>query len=288
VTAGEELYQAILERRSVRRYDSEPLDPGTMDQVEEIISRVRPLIAENRFTALRREVTAGENLVASLGAYGRIVSPPHYLVPYIEGEGHQLADFGYRVEQIAVRMSALGLGSCFVGSLGREPQVRARFGLPEKARVAAFLIFGRPSRSLGGRTVNAAMRRATGATNKLPAERLFFDGDFDIPAAPPPELAPLMEAARSAPSAVDAQPWRFLWRDGQLHLFVKRRNRRYGGGIGQEYRLHDGGVCMANVSLALEALGRSGEWTLHDPAAKDAPPHPAHLEPLATLVEHAG
>jgi nitroreductase len=287
VTPGEVLYQAILERRSVRRYDSDPLDSGTTELVEEIVSRVSPLVPANRFSALRREVSKQEDLVASLGAYGRIVSPPQYLVPYLVGESHPLADLGYRVEQIAVRLAALGLVSCFVGSLGREPYVRERFGLPGDARIAAFLIFGRSSNTLGGRTVNAAMRRATGATNKLPAERLFFAGDFDTPSAPPPQLAPLIEAARSAPSAADAQPWRFLWQDGRLHLFVKRRNRRYGVGTGQEYRFHDAGACMANVSLALEALGRPGSWKLHDPSVDPAPPHPPHLQPLATLVQRA-
>jgi nitroreductase len=286
VTPGEELHQAILQRRSVRRYDSDPLDPGTTALVEEVVSRVRPLVPANRFHVLRREVSEQEDLVTTLGAYGRIVSPPQYLVPAMVGESHPLVDLGYRVEQIAVRIAALGLGSCFVGSLGREPYVRERFELPEHARIAAFLIFGRPSVTLGGRTVNAAMRRASGATDKLPAERIFFDGDFDSPVPPPEPLATLIEAARSAPSAADAQPWRFLWSEGRLHLFVKRRNLRYGGGIRSEYRLHDAGACMANVSLALEALDRSGEWILHDPSAPySIPPHPSSLQPIATLVE---
>jgi hypothetical protein len=211
------------------------------------------------------------------------VNPPHILVPYVLGDHHPLVELGFRTEQIAVHLTAMGLGSCFIGCLGREGQVRASFGLPPSARVAALLVFGRPSGAPAARAVNRLVRELTGATRKLPADRIFFDGDFSLPAAPPADLAPLIEAARHAPSAVDAQPWRFLRRGGVLHLFVKRWNPRYGPGEGQSYRLHDGGVCMGNVALALEALRRRGSWTLCEGNEPDLPEHPESLAPLARL-----
>ena len=278
-----ELYQAILARRSVRRYDKTPLDAATLAQVREIVAGVKPLVPENRFEVLVKDVAPGEDLVARLGGYGRIVTPPHYLVPYIVGERRPLTDLGHCVEQVAVRLTQLGIGTCYIGCVSGEAAVRERFGLPAGARIGAFLIFGRPSASLGGRAFNATMRRAVGATNKLPAERIFFRDTFDAPAAPPAELAPLIEAARHAPSAVNAQPWRFLWRDGQLHLFVTRHNSKYVGAGNDLYRLYDGGICMGNVTLALEALGLAGHWVL--PAGEEADiPAPVDLEPLARLA----
>ena len=279
-----ELYQAILARRSVRRYEKRPLDKSTLAQVREIVSGVLPLIPENRFEALMKDVAPGEDLVAALGGYGRIVTPPHYLVPYMIGSNHLLTDLGYRVEQLAVRLTALGIGSCYIGSLGREEAVRAWFGLPKEARIGAFLVFGRPSTAVGGRLFNTLIRTAAGATNKLPAERISFHDTFDAPAAPSAELAPLIEAARNAPSAVNAQPWRFLWHEQRLYFFVKRSNPRYSGGPRVEYRLYDGGICMANVALALEALGLAGHWQMLSEDEPHLPPHPSHLQPLAKLV----
>lgn len=281
---GDNLYRAILTRRSVRRYASQPLDAETLAQVETIIANVKPLVPDNRLQVLVRDVAPGEDLVGMLGGYGRIVSPPHYLVPFGIGEAHLLADQGHRVEQIAVRLTALGIGSCFIASLGREDQVRARFELPEKARIGAFLIFGYPVTSLGGRVFNTAARWVVGAANKLPAERIFFHETFADPTRPPAELADIMEAARSAPSAANAQPWRFLWRAGVLYIFVQRNNARYGTGPGAEYRFFDGGICMANVTLALEALGRAGRWEMLADMDPDLPDHPADLQPLAKLV----
>lgn len=279
----DELYQTILARRSVRRYDRTPLDEPTVAQVRAIVAGVRPLVPSNQFHAVLRELPPGADPVRELGGYGRVVNPPHYLVPYVVGERHALTDLGCRAEQIAVRLAAMGIGSCFIGCLGREEAVRARFGLPEGARIAALLTFGRPSSAAGGRTVNSLMRAAVGAGKKRPIPSIFFSETFDHPALPPQPIAQLIEAARHAPSAVNAQPWRFLWHGGQLHLFVKRHNLSYGPGPSAQYNLHDGGLCMGNVLLALEALGMEGHWVLYEGHEREIPPHPARLVPLARL-----
>jgi nitroreductase len=278
-----DLYQAILERRSVRRYDKQALDEPEMAQVREILAGAQPLVDENQCTVLLKDVKPGEDLVAILGAYGRLLTPPHYLVPYVSGEQHLLADLGYRVEQIAVRLAALGIGTCYVGTLSREADVHARFEMPKGARIGAFLAFGRPATGRRGRFINNVVRRTAGATNKLPAERIFFRETFDNPVTPSEELGPLIEAARNAPSAVNAQPWRLLWRDERLYLFVLRASPKYGSGPGAEYRLYDGGISMGNVALALEALGREGQWRMLGGDEDDLPEHPADLQPLGVL-----
>ena len=279
-----DLYQAILARRSVRRYEKRPLDEATLEKVRKIISGVKPLIPENQFEVLVRDEVVGEDLVTVLGGYGRFYTPPHSLAPYMLGEEHILEDLGYRAEQIAVRLAALGVGSCYIGALKREDEVRVRFGLPKGARIGAFLIFGRPATVVGGRTFNTLMRRGLGGHKRLPVERLFFQDTFDNPVVPPSEISPLIKAARSAPSAINAQPWRFLWRDGRLYLFVTRNDSKYTRAGSQEYRLYDGGICMANVTLALEALGMAGRRVMYQGTEPDIPDHPADLHPMATLV----
>jgi nitroreductase len=227
--------------------------------------------------------------VGALGAYGRIVTPPHYLVPYLVPETGQsaraldLAGLGFCVQQIAVRLAQAGIGSCYIGCLPRENAARALFGLPDGARIGATLVYGYPSTGRRDRVINDTVRRAVGATRKLPPECLFYDGGFRGLSAPPSDLAPLVEAARAAPSADNAQPWRFLWHEDQLWLYLTKRNWRYGLGGTQAYRWYDGGICMANVSLAMEALGIAGQWSLVDGVEGAAPACPDELEPLAVL-----
>lgn len=284
-----DLYQAILARRSVRRFEQKALDVDGRRQVDAAVAAARPLVAGNRFEVLYHDVAPGENLVEALGAYGRMVTPPHYLVPYLLPEPGRssgvldLTDLGYRVQQIVVRLAQAGIGSCYVGCLPREEAARARFGLPEGARVGAALVYGYPGTGRRDRVIDATVRRAVGATRKLPPERLFYEGGFEQPSAPPADWAPLIEAACAAPSADNAQPWRFLRHKGQLVLYLKQKNWRYGLGGTQVYRWYDGGICMANVTLALEALAIEGQWALVAGQEGAAPACPDELEPLAVL-----
>lgn len=277
-----ELYQAIMERRSVRRYDENSLSPDVLDAVGEIASNVAPLIPENVFRTLIRDYTPHDEGWILRSAYGRFMTPPHVMVPYAVGE-YPLTDLGYRVEQIVVRLTALDIGTCYIGALGAEDSLRSRFGLPEGARVGATVFFGQPASGVGG-TVDAVVRTLAGGRKRMAVRELFFDGDFGSPSAPPSEIAPLIEAARWAPSAVNAQPWRFLWREGRLMLFVTMGTLKYFGGERGQYPLHDGGICMANISLAMETLEIQGNWRMAEEADVEGAEYPDKLRPLSVLT----
>ncbi|MFP4343629.1 MAG: nitroreductase family protein [Anaerolineales bacterium] len=279
----DDLYAALIDRRSVRRYARRPLPETTLDEIRTLARDVDALVPENRFTLLVRDVVTGTDLVEALGAYGRVLSAPHFMVPFIMGEEHLLLDLGYRVQQIVVRMWERGIGSCYIGALGREITLRALFVLRREARIGSIVIFGPPASALGGRTINVVMRSTMGSTKRRPVKEIFFNRSFSKPASPPENLALLIEAARRAPSALNVQPWRFLWWKKQLYLFVQRENPKYGGEEKQGYRDFDAGVCMANLTLALEALGREGSWQLIEGAEADLPKYPETVEPIARL-----
>jgi hypothetical protein len=137
-----DLYDAVLARRSVRRYDNEPLDEPTLAQVRLLVSGVEPLVPENESQVIRRNAPPGTGLVRDLGAYGGTVDPPHYLVPCVLGRAHALEDAGYKVEQISVRLAAIALGCCFTGALTCEGKPWVRCNLPEAARIASLLVTG--------------------------------------------------------------------------------------------------------------------------------------------------
>jgi hypothetical protein len=279
---GIPIYQAIQQRVSVRRFLHKPLVRETLEQVRAIIDSVRALSEENLFNAPLYHVNPGENLTRTLGAYGNIVNPPYYLAPYIIGHNHPLVDLGYRVEQIVVHLTSIGIGTCFLGTISRQERVRQIIGIPENAVIGALLCFGLATSSGAGQFINRMLHRSTGAQNKLPLQKIFFWGDFSHPSIPPDWLRKHIEAGRLAPSAVNAQPWRLLWRDGWLFLYVLRINSRYGP-RSKDYRLYDGGICMANISLSLSVSGISARWELHDETQQNFPSCPDTLQPLARI-----
>jgi nitroreductase len=278
-----DLYQAIMVRKSVRRYQSNPVDNSFLANINSAISLVHPLVAQNRFSAIVMTTAPNENLVESLGGYGRLLNPPHYIVPSIEGTQRPLVDLGYRVEQVVLRITAMGLGSCYIGALDREDTSRQVFGLSSKARIGAVVIFGYPTEALGGKAVNRLMKVVSGSENKKPIRELLYVDNFDTPADPLPTIAKLIEAGRRAPSAANAQPWRFLWENGahRLHLFVTKRSAKYMEGPRSEYRYYDGGICLANIAIAGQSLGINVNWQLHAPKTIDESRYPEALEPIA-------
>jgi nitroreductase len=280
---GADDYQAILRRRSVRRYDKTPLDEAALTAVQDTVSKATPLIPANRLDVTIRDDVVRRDLAMLFGAYGRLITPQHALVPTMRGESHVLTDLGYRVEQIVVRMTVLGIGTCYIGTLPTEERARAILDVPPDARIGALVVFGRPAEAAGGRAYNRLIRSVLGRNREPDLGRFFFQDSLTSPAQPPESLRPVILAAARAPSACNAQPWRFLWRDGRLWLFVTRNNPKYGHGASEQYCLYDAGIGMANITLAMHTWSLAGEWQPVDPGDATVPPHPVDLHPIAML-----
>ena len=252
------LYDAILQRHSTRRYDAMPLDAAQLDAAVALAGEARPLVADNDVGWHLVERVEEQDVAAFLGRYGRLIALPHMLVPHVMSGEHALLDLGFRSEQVAVYLERMGIATCFLGALTDEPRVARRFGLDEGARIGAALVLGRDPDAAGRRAVNALFRRAAGGTGRLPLEQLCYDQD-GRPATPPARWESLFEAARWAPSARNAQPWRFQLVGATLgmpaaRVCTVRQHRRYGGM--QDYRWFDVGACLANLHLAAQAEGR--------------------------------
>ena len=119
--------------------------------------------------------------------------------------------------------------------------------------------------------VESVIRRQAGADQRLPWERLFFDGTFDAPlsrdAAGP--FATVLDMVRIGPSASNKQPWRIV-KTGDVasfhaaHAGYATRNQSLLG-IADMQRL-DMGIAMCHFALTAEELGLRGTWTLREPA----------------------
>ena len=60
------------------------------------------------------------------------------------------------------------------------------------------------------------------ATDRKPAESIFFKDAFDMPISKDDELYDVLELVRIAPSALNKQPWRILVKDKKIHLYLER------------------------------------------------------------------
>ena len=277
------LYQTILSRRSIRKYRSD-VEAQILGQVQQACAVTFGLMPENQFTTSLQALRPDRDLTTLLGAYGRLVAPPYVVVPLITGTRNLMIDLGYRSEQIVIALTKLGLGTCFVGTLMHDEEARRIFQILPDQQHAAVIAFGHPEEKLSGVIHNRLIRALAGANSKLPADQLYYENLEESPLPPPPNWAPLIEAARTAPSAVNTQPWRFLGRGNHLYLFAVRHSPRYGKDSGVGYKFFDCGVCLANMHLAMQALDLHGSSRLCSEPDENLPAYPQQYQPIAEII----
>jgi hypothetical protein len=281
---NQKLYQAILDRFTVRQYEQRIFDSEMYDLLNSLIENVKPLLPDNKVTFLQIHEINPVDLLVAQGPYGTFVNSPHVLLPYTTSQQFPLLEIGFQAQQVVLRLFEHGIGSCYLGTAGRENAVIRHFKLPVNSAMGASLVIGYP-KNTELRSVANYFRKPGRQTKRMMMEELFFVDEFDRVGQVPEQLKPIMEAARRAPSAVNAQPWRFVLNDGWLHLFVlpkvypfvlTQRHRN-------TYALHDAGLVMANISLAYEAIGEGRDWVLYDFGVDSFPHFPKAVLPVGKI-----
>jgi nitroreductase len=183
--------EIIRKRKSIRKYDPVKLDTATLDQVREQIGKVTPLYPNIRFSIEIADKTKR--------AFG--INAPHYLVFGSENKEGANENIGFIGQQLDLFLSESGLGSCWVGMA--KPDDKEDSALPFVICIA----FGKPAESLY-RNISEFKRKPLTEISEGSDERL--------------------EAARLAPSAMNAQAWYFVAEPGKIHCYRKKSNPLFG------------------------------------------------------------
>jgi nitroreductase len=111
------MINAINSRKSVRKYEDEPLPVDLLSKIRTIISEAKPL-----FESIPMEtflIEDGQQIKATftgLMAKYTKVEAPHYLAfTSAIQEGH-LENIGFIGEEIVLKLTELGIGTCWLGS----------------------------------------------------------------------------------------------------------------------------------------------------------------------------
>lgn len=269
-----ELMQAVLSRYSLRSFDPNPLDENSLDHIEKMVQTTEPLLPINSMGILLVRHLSNKERSAVMGMINPHIQPPHILITWITGGEHPYTDLGFRMEQAAVQLHSMRIGSCFIGTLGREHSLNNQYNLPPQTITGAILAIGKPA------DPNAENK----PKKRMALEKIAFLNDFSTPLNVPAALAPILEAARMAPSATNAQPWRLLWKEPNLFLFVT--SKKLANILSPAYKtycLYDGGICMANIAMALKAHDLPAQWEILDSSSPMLPEHPQEFIPLGKI-----
>jgi nitroreductase len=271
--------QAIRRRVSVRGYDPSPVARTDTEALlasaaaVDALSTVPPRVALVSGVDQTRDV-----LTHFFGSYGLILNTPHLLVGILPSESETArVDLGFVLEHVVLEATSRRLGTCWITGSYDAKRAESAVGLAEGEVAAAVVALGHPSRQRLGRLHNGVVRGLAGARRRKKLGDIAFAERWGRPwsaATSDPVLAEVLESARLAPSAANAQPWRFIVRPEGVLLATVRRAPI------------DAGIVMAHFTLAAGALGYRGHWELRlgDASVTPAAALPRRAVPVALYV----
>lgn len=267
------ILEIIRERSSRRSYTPQPLEADKLTALQDSFATVRgPFGGPARFLVLD---TAGwgEAKLNALGTYGTIQGARWFLVGMIRRGGNDMEDFGYQFEQVILRATDLGLGTCWIGGIFNRSRFAEKAGVREEEVLPAVSPLGYPTPKRS--VADSIIRWSAGSKNRRPWQERFFLGNFGTPlaeVAAGPYREPL-EMVRLGPSASNRQPWRVV-REPERDVFHFHlcRSRGYDKLIkAVDLQRIDLGIAFGHFELAARELGLNGHWEKLPPSVPSLP-----------------
>jgi nitroreductase len=215
--------QTITNRFSCRTYSGQPIEEDARRDLAEAAEEVRtgPFGSRLRFVLVAAAAEDGDAL-KGLGTYGTIRGATAFILGAAQAHGMYREDFGYEMEKLILRATALGLGTCWLGGFFTRGSFSRRIGVARGERIPAVTAVGQIPALKNVR--DGIMRRGVGGSRRKDWWELFRDGNFEtaLTREAAGEYASALEMARWAPSASNRQPVRIVRAGSSWHFFIKR------------------------------------------------------------------
>jgi nitroreductase len=246
---GNNLYEAIFKRKSIRNYDPAPIDQNLLKQISDNLNSLKPMLTEIK---TEFKIISPNQVTRKLKN-----NAPYYIAAFSETKDSYKINIGYMLQQMDLYFSAIGLGSCWLGI----PQPTKEVTESSNLQFMIMMSFGNSKETLY-RTSVAEFKRQS------------LSDITDIENADE-----LLEPVRLAPSAVNLQNWYFTGNKNSIHAYSAKSSflRTIVGG---SYYPVNMGIALCHLQLAAEHYSGKSKFVFD--RSKDKSP-PKNLEYVATL-----
>ncbi len=224
------LYEAIFARKSVRKYQMNPLREEFMQRLHFFLDHLQPLHPE-----IGVDFLIVDNTQKKTGVKGKFrISAPYYLLLSSELKKGYLENAGYLMQQITLYLTAKGIGNCYQGCLKPDLALRSKM----KFDYCLAIAFGESPENV--------TRESTKAKRLEEKQVVVYKEEA------PENICKIVKAARWSPSAYNEQPWRLVVYQNRIHVFCKKGF--FKEQILSDMKRIDIGCMLANVTQAAEEL----------------------------------
>ena len=234
------LEEAVEVRRSRRTYDPTPIDPASLEKLEQLIAQY------SKEAGLRIELVLnnGDAFGGLLKSRGLFSGVRHYIgLIKTEGDPFSVEKLGYYGQLLMLNATAMGLGSCWVG--GSFDRSSCPFTLLAEETIACVIVIGN---AVEGFSIKEKLIQNIIHRKSKDFEEMYVS-DCDVPAW----FIAGMKAVQKAPSAINRQPVLFSYKSGKA-------------GAGIEGTLDDGfyiDLGIAKCNFMIGAGGGTWAWGNH-------------------------
>lgn len=249
----------IAERKSVRTYSGKHLPDEDRQKLELCLKdTANPFDIPVEFKLLdakEHDLSSPVIVGCDLYAAAKVKRVPQFEIAY-----------GYSFEKFCLGALSLGLGTVMLGgTLSRKTFEKAMELAADEVMPVASPV-GYPSVKKSMR--EKLMRKAVGADERQPFEKLFFENSFaqSLTPASAGRFKDALEMVRLAPSAVNKQPWRAVVCGDSVHFFKKKSK----GFATESFDIQkiDIGIALAHFDLTLKECGICGNYLISTPDFK--------------------
>ncbi len=249
-----ELYDSIFRRKSIRNYSEKKISLEKLRRINNYTENLNSLTDDfvREINILDREKIdkAVSGLIADFGK----VEAPHYITVSVETEGNYLENLGFQLEFLVLKLTSMGIGTCWLGSHFDEDTLRGILDVERDRRIPAIIALGYPDKE------NAFRNTPEQASRKKISEIMINETEKISKG-----WEKILNAARLAPSAMNGQPWRYEIFDEGVHQFidteggiVKKLAKKFGNL--REMNHIDAGVALSHIKVAAEHKGKEVEF----------------------------
>ncbi|MBU1221876.1 nitroreductase family protein [Myxococcota bacterium] len=259
------MVDAIKKRTSVRSFE----DKNLGDQLK---TEIRKLVSENPAVPFSSPVRAQfieiENFDVSklkkLGTYGVIKGASSFVSATVQKGKYDMLDFGFYFEDLLLRLTALGFGTCHLGGTLDRSEFGKLMNVKENEVIPCISPVGIPADKRHFK--DRMLRFMASSAKRKSSEELFFNSEGKQLAGPGLEkMKEILELVRWAPSASNRQPWRVSFDENRAEFHIKR-SAIYGKliemTIKHDLQMVDIGIAMNHFHHGIkEIFGTEVKWS---------------------------
>ncbi|MEN6373524.1 MAG: nitroreductase family protein [Smithella sp.] len=262
-----EITQLIKKRVSCRTYADTPVDENLLREIEDLITaeHAGPFGNKPQFKLIKLDMSDPAKW-KKLGTYGVIKNARLFLAGKVKKGYKAVEDYGYCMESLILKATALGLGTCWLAGTLNAGGFAKAVNLQKNELLPAVSPIGYPAQR---KSLTEKIFRLTARSDRRkPWSLIFFAVDFSTPLTPAQagKYSEALENVRLAPSACNKQPWRIL-QDTAGDAFHFYLQRTFGYKLRSIYIQDiDMGIAMNHFERTLRELGISGRWEIKENA----------------------